>query len=332
MEDTRQIEDIPLKTLYVKNIAENISRDDIIDLFGLHKTEAMKKTSRVGIMHGNEGRTAIVEVFEDCYDDVLKLNGVHFKGQDLNLTTTLNEITDEPATVAPEHIEYLEVDTRLPQWNFRQVTAMEIAEALEADFEDDPTKSVEEIGRYQKSLQGIFRIDSANYDIYLNKTINIRGENLPFKPIHPQRADRGDRENQSYRPRRREGRREGTLITIYRAYRMEYRQVSNEAFDDYFNGINVEVIKPTQAQVRKGTSVLNNNRYLVVQKLDDEPELRKKIGASIVVNNTKFNVVYDGMVKYCWLCSRNHDNHCPSRNKFDFLSKLRHGRTSKRKI
>lgn len=328
MENMANINDLPLKTLYVKHIVADISRDDIIDLLGLHKTEMLRKTSRVGIVIGTNENTAIVEVLQEVYDDVLKLNGVNFKGQDLNISTTLDDdVTGDEATADP--VEYLEVDTRIPEWNFHQVTDIEIAEALEIDFEEDPTKSVEDLGRYNKPLTGIFRIDSADYGLYLGKNITIRGKQLPFTPKYPRKNNRDN--DRSFRPRRRD-RREGTLITIYRAYRLENRHISNETFDDFFTGIDVEVIKQTQPQLRKGTTVLNNNRYLVVQKLEDEPDLRKKIGSSIIVNNVKFNVVYDGMVKYCWLCNRDHDNFCPSRSRFDFFARVRKGRTAKRKI
>jgi len=70
----------------------------------------------------------------------------------------------------------------------------------------------------------------------------------------------------------------------------------------------------------------------VVQKLDDEKEIKDRIGSSIVVAGVKFNIVYDGMERYCYLCSRKHGNDCPTRARFEFLKKLRKGRTTKRKF
>ena len=113
---------------------------------------------------------------------------------------------------------------------------------------------------------------------------------------------------------------------------MEHRQIHNEVFDDYFRSMGIEVVKTTLPQFKKGTQVLNNNRYLVVQKLDDLPELRNKIGNSITVDRKRFYVVYTGLEKYCYECSRKHSYHCPTRAWNEFLEKLRTGKTGKRKI
>ena len=141
--------------------------------------------------------------------------------------------------------------------HFVDVSDIEVAEALEIEFPSAPTKSVEAIGRYKKSLQGIFRVDSSHYDLYVGKSLKIRGKDLPFSPRNRQNASATKSFNA--------GRREGTLVTIYNAYRLEYREVQNELFDEYFLSRGIEIIKQTQPQLRKGTSVLNNNRYLVVQ-------------------------------------------------------------------
>ena len=63
-------------------------------------------------------------------------------------------------------MDFLEIDTRLPEWLYNQVSDMEIARVLDLEFNDDPTKSIEDIGCYRKSLKGIFRIDSADYSRY----------------------------------------------------------------------------------------------------------------------------------------------------------------------
>ena len=221
-------------------------------------------------------------------------------------------------------IEYMQIDTRYPEWNFHQVTDIEIVEAMEDQYPDDFTKSVEEIGRYKKSLQGIFRIDSSDYSDYIGASLTIRGKDLPFKPWYRRNNDHGP----SYQPRRKEG----TLITIYQAYRIDHRNIDNEDFDSAFENLGVEILKPTLPQLRKGTTTLNNNRYLVVQKLDKEEELKKKIGTYIVVNGHKFNVVYDGIQKHCWICMKTHGIQCPKKARDDHLRKQRQGRTGKRKI
>ena len=339
--------DTPLKTLFIRNIGKDVTKDELIDLLALHKTKEMKENTRIGIVHGKEQNSAIIEVLDDVHAQLLKLNGVKFKGHDIILSTNEDPAFDAPADVDMENgqetinddhssddgeIEYLEIDTRLPEWTFFPITDTEVARALDLEYSDDPTKSVEDIGRFKKSLKGIFRIDSNDYTRYHQQVLTIRENEFAFIPRYrrPNNPTRRFTSNPSFshRPRRKDG----TLITIYRAYRKENRAISNEAFDDCFRELGIEVVKPTLPQFRKNTKVLNNNRYLVVQKLDEEPQLQEKIGNSITIGEATFYLVYTGMEKWCYECSRKHGYHCPTRARNDFLEKLRKGRTGKRKI
>ena len=337
--------DVPLKTIFMRNLGKDITKDEIVDLFGLHKTPFLKKHTRIGIVHGQEHNTAILEVAEKVYDEMLKLSGMKFKGSDIKLSPHEDPAQDEAETeegaasdgeVEEEPVEFLEIDTRLPEWVYNPVTDLEVARALDIDFSDDPTKSVEDIGRYNKSLKGIFRIDSNDYARYNGQVLTIRERELQFIPKHrqpkkqsPSYGRRGPRDSDnSQRPNRKEG----TFITIYRAYRLEHRGLYNELFDDYFREMGIEVIKTTLPQFKKGTRVLNNNRYLVVQKLDDHKELRDKLGSFITIDGKRFYIVYTGLEKYCYECSRKHGYHCPTRARNEFLEKLRKDKTSKRKI
>ena len=334
--------DAPLKTLFMRNLGKDVTKDEIIDLFGLHKTPFLKKHTRIGIVHGLEHNTAIVEVAEKVYEELLKLSGMKFKGSDILLSPNEDPAQDEVAGSEMEEeveeeeqvVEFLEIDTRLPEWVYDPINDLEVARALDIEFSDDPTKSVEDIGRYNKSLKGIFRIDSNDYLRYAGQSITIRERELAFIPKYRQ-VERQSR-NYGYRSTRdtshRPKRKEGTFITVYRAYRNEHRQLHNELFDDYFRSIGIEVIKTTLPQFKKGTRVLNNNRYLVVQKLDEHKELRDKLGSFITVEGQRFYIVYTGLEKYCYECSRKHGYDCPTRARNEFLEKLRKGKTSKRKI
>ena len=322
-----------LTTLYVKNLGEDITQDDLITLFGLDKSEALKNTSQITLIHNNDSNVAIISVLEELYADLVKLNGVTFKGKDLVISgdpsgDSSDQNNEENADdTSSEPIEYLRLDTRIPEWVFHQVSDIEIIEALEDQFGDDMSKSVEDLGRWRASLQGQFRVDSSDYSLYANKSLTIRETAIPFTPVYVRNNDNHSR-GQTFR----DNRREGTLITIYRAYRAPLRNISNEEFDDYFANIGIEVIKQTQPQLKKGTNVLNNNRYLVVQKLDDDEEAKKRIGTSITIGNRRFNIGYDGLQKHCFLCGRKHGYDCPQRARFEHLKKLRDGKTGKRKI
>ena len=328
--------DQKLTTVHVKNLGKDVSRDELVDLFGLDKPELVRNTTQINIVHGASANTAILEVIETKYEELVKLSGITFKGRDFTICCDDSTLpgASSSSSSAPDDMEtnddngeimYMQIDVRIPEWNFRQVTDLEVVEALELEFANDATKSVEDLGRYKKSLQGIFRVDSADYSIYTGATLTVRDRQIPFTPWRqtPNNAPRG--------PSFGRGRREGTLITIYQAFRLEHREIENDKFDQAFEALNVEVIKPTLPQLRKGTSVLNNNRYLVVEKLDDKEDLRKRIGSRVVVEGTTFNIVYDGMQRHCWTCMKTHGSHCPLKARNDFLRQQRQT-TGKRKI
>ena len=322
------------KTVLVRDIGNEISEEDLADLFSLTKTEGLKDSYRITVVHGTEETSACVEIPATFHDMIMKLNGIHFKGRDLVLTGGPNddETNMDTASTGPEHepeqepIQYLELDTRLPEWNFNQVTDFEIVEAIEEEFPGDFSKSVEDLGRYYKNLQGIFRVDSNDYSPYKDKTLKIRDKEIAFRPKYPRKQATG-----SSGPTFGE-RREGTLVTIYQAFRQPNRHIGNEKFDEYFTNIQVEILKPTEPQLRKRTSVLNNNRYLVVQKLDEDEEIKNRIGSSIVVSGTKFNIAYNGMKKHCFLCGRAHGKECPTRARFDHLKQVRDQKPRKRAV
>lgn len=342
-----------LSTIHVTNLGKDVSRDDIISLFGLDKPDTINDTTQINIVHGPSSNTAILEVLPFKCEELLKLNGITFKGRDLTISGDSSEDAHtnlaRPAEIAAAgsngggdnagpmdqdaqaedegDIMYLQLDTRFPEWNFRQVTDLEIVEALEIEFPNDMTKSVEDLGRYNKSLQGIFRVDSADYDPYTGASLSIRGRQIPFTPWRRRPRDTNGPRGPSFRP----GRREGTLITIYQAFRLEHRTIDNDKFDQAFEALNVEIIKPSLPQLRKGTSVLNNNRYLVVEVLDGKEDVKKRIGSRIVVEGKSFNIMYDGLEKHCWTCMRTHGRDCPIKARNDFLRQQRQV-TNKRKI
>ena len=286
------------KFVIVKNIGNDITEQDLIDILGLAKTDGLKGQYQITVIHGAEERSACIEIPDAFFDMVMKLNGVNFKGKDLVLTSsdsTKNDInadtmvngeaeTEEEPEEDP--IQYLELDTRIPEWNFNQVTDFEIVEAIEEEFPDDFSKSVEDLGRYskEKDMQGIFRVDSDDYSPYKGRTLTIRDKEIAFRPKYKRKSEHGGGYSEGIKGSGRNGRQEGTLITIYGAFRKPHRHINHDEFDDYFTNIQVNIIKPTEPQVRKHTSVLNNNRYLVVQKLDGDDDTINHIRNSIVVH------------------------------------------------
>ena len=150
------------RTVIVRNIGKDISEEDLVDLFSLTKTDELKNSHRITVIHGSEETSACIEIPPAYYDMVMKLSGVSFKGRDLVLTGSdtnndavtqqekSNEMDTDPEP-EEEPVQYLELDTRIPEWNFNQITDLEIVEAMEEEFPDDYSKSVEDLGRYRKN-------------------------------------------------------------------------------------------------------------------------------------------------------------------------------------
>ena len=129
--------DTPLKTLFIRNIGKDVTKDELIDLLALYKTKEMKENTRIGIVHGKDQNSAIIEVLEDVHAQLLKLNGVKFKGHDIILSTNEDPAFDAPADMDMENgqetinddqssddgeIEYLKIHTRLSEWTFFPIT------------------------------------------------------------------------------------------------------------------------------------------------------------------------------------------------------------------
>ena len=53
------LSDIPLKTVFMRNLGKDVTKDELVDLFGRHKTPFLKAHTRIGIVHGWEHNTAI---------------------------------------------------------------------------------------------------------------------------------------------------------------------------------------------------------------------------------------------------------------------------------
>ena len=72
------------KSVIVKNLGNDISEQDLVDILGLAKTDGLKDKYQLTVIHGTEERTACIEIPDAYYEMVMKLNGVKFKGKDPN--------------------------------------------------------------------------------------------------------------------------------------------------------------------------------------------------------------------------------------------------------
>ena len=240
------------------------------------------------------------------------------------LATSSNEevAIETEKEIDASKIWYMEVDTRIYQWVWSDdVTRSEIIEALETDFNDDVTKIIKPI-RFKK---GLFKIIADDFTPYLNKTIVIRGKEIQLIP----RMKRELRQSSYFAPEKREG----TYVTIYDAYDPEYRSIDHEAFDEHFASIEgVEILVQTQPQRdKKFRTSLTGHRFLVVKHIDADGN-KIDLGSCVRLQGCRFNLKYDGMTSYCYLCAMKHGKECPRRVRNEFLQKLRAEKTNKRKI
>ena len=268
----------------------------------------MQANSTIDIFHNEDGiRLADITLPETILEHMLNLNGKIVNGKkwtvreaEMPKTTDVNGTPQEAAKPAettetteivndPLDISYMIIDCRVFNWVWKQIKMIEVIDALEVDHAEDFTKSV---GRLKT---GIWSLDSDDFSRYIGKSIRIRGVDVQLKPKYIPRSryfpfndtDGPDQNDRNHRNEKR--RREGTLITIFNAYKRRFRFISNELFDQAFEKMDgIEVIKQCEPQKTKGTTVLNNNRYLVV-KTDD---LSKKldVGSAVYVMGMKFNI------------------------------------------
>lgn len=320
---TPEDQPVPISTILVNNIVAGTTKEQLVTLFGLAATPFLKKNTKIDIGNEDAGSfTATISVPTGVADVLLKLDGHQYEGQKLGIT--------DAAAQEVEEISHMEIDTRLPKWSANNVRRMEVIRALEVNHSDDVTKSVEPM---RNNLLGIFRIDSSDYGRYLNQTIVVRGEELQLVP----RINRRDRQGRRFPDNRKDNRREpqereGTYVTIYSAFRIHHRNIPHEKFTQYFmNMEDIEVCVQTQPQKTRGTNTLTNHRWLVL-KTKGESKLITDIGSEIVIEDQSFNLMYDGMQKWCGLCSAKHGKTCISRARFEILKQARYGLTDKRKI
>ena len=326
------------RMIVITNIDPAVTEEQLCSTLALDATPFMKDNSAIQIYDNDDGgRSAKISVPDNVAEHLLNLQGKTVQGRkwqvqeifetDEERNIEVLETTDPPE---PERdindIRYMIIDCRFPCWVWNQVKLIEVIDALQIDHEEDYSKSV---GRLKT---GIWSLDSDNFSRYVGKTITIRGVDINLKPKYKQLQRMDDGSNgRTYsfgKPRRREG----TLITIFGAYQRRNRHIPNELFDENFQNMNgVEVIKQTEPQKTKGTTVLNNNRYLVVKSVD--PQVKKlDVGTSMTIMGNRFNIAYDGMERFCFLCNAKHGAGCPVKMRFDMLKLMRAGKTDKRKI
>ena len=106
-------------------------------------------------------------------------------------------------------------------------------------------------------------------------------------------------------------------VVIFDAFDQEYQSISNEDFDKFFLAMEgIEVVQQTSPQFNGGTRTLNGHRRIVVAN-EDGSDRPIDVGTHVIINNKRFNLMYDGLKKMCFLCREKHGRDCPLKARFE---------------
>jgi hypothetical protein len=321
--------EITYKTLYVSNIEDQrITEDDMVQLFGLAATPFLVQHCKVEISVQNGVRYAMITLPEAVSGEVTRLNGAKLYGDKIVISETMNNNdtnnntnNNNNNTEEDNEGDVIEVqlDCRVAEWVINQVTVAEVIDAIVLSFPEDPTKSV--TAMYGQRL-GVYKIQSANIEPYVDSTVVIRGKELTLKAIRKRPRRPTGRVYQDERERNHRDP-DGLIITMYDAFDIKFRGLQNELFDNYFHEMGVEILKPTAPQThRHHKGVFTTNRFVVVKKIDADGN-RIDFGTHIKVKDFTFKLAYYGMRSWCRLCGATHGKECPSRARFEVLKDLR---------
>ena len=80
-----------MKKIYIGNLHENVTEKDLIELFGLETTQYLRNTCRINLITskstGKHRGFAFITTPDHVHDELLKLNGVEFKGRPIVVET-----------------------------------------------------------------------------------------------------------------------------------------------------------------------------------------------------------------------------------------------------
>ena len=214
--------------------------------------------------------------------------------------------SEDPTSDEEQEIMYMRVDCRRPQWIQNQITVTEVCEAILVDLNDDPTISVKAM--WGAKNVGLFKIESHNFEYYIGKSLIIRGHEIPLEAVRKQPRFSFIEDHQGGAAQK-PGRRDGLLVTIYDAWELRHRNLSNELFDNFFVENGYEITKQTRPQFVRGTRIPNMNRFLVLEKekQDGSKIDLDVVGTEIQVQGLRFKKAYQGMKSFATYAIQNTD-------------------------
>ena len=321
-----------LKHFTIKDIG-SITIEELATLFGLNSNEPANTTPQIQISSDENGNHASIAVPETS-QELAQLRNVNFKGRDLVVTCddeameSGNDTNDSNTTANEDEGEviFMILDVRNhPDLNFPPVSETEVCDALLKKHPGDYHLAVK---AGWASRLGTFAIESQDIDSYLGSTLNIRGHDIPLRPIRRKSSQQFEQQKQhrqdDYDP-------DAIKVRIFDAFQMRYRSIESELFDKVFLDMGVDVIKPTLPERCRERKVFNFNRYVIIKPYDENGD-KVDLGERIRVNGRSFKISYPGKLHFCSLCQTKHGKECARRIRFEALRKLRKGKTNEAKI
>ena len=165
----------------------------------------------------------------------------------------------------------------------------------------------------------------------VDQSVDFRVNNITYRiKLEPQTP--GSRKGAS---KGRSSREEGVLLTFYKAGRKELRMIKNYAFDSAIqNDLKLEILKPTERQRIRGSTVYNGNKYAVIKKPDNMAKIPESMPVRDPTTNTvhHIRINYYGQVRFCPRCENEHAGYCPQLAEFYKAKALREEMESRKEI
>jgi len=105
---TTTASDVTMKRIFVGNLGNNVTTDDLVQLFGLSKSDFLKKTCSLELVTWKQNdkskNYAFVSAPAEIYEELVKLNGIEFYGRQVKVeearpkAATKEEESEEPSS------------------------------------------------------------------------------------------------------------------------------------------------------------------------------------------------------------------------------------------
>ena len=219
-------------------------------------------------------------------------------------------IVREPTPLTETDVFILKFSTRCRPFKLPEYP--EVAQIMQNHFSEDEGVIVDWEFDYGEKIYIIectrlFPVDQ-NVEFKVNKKIY----KMKLDPQMPGGRRRGSSKGRS-------GKEDGVLLTFYKGGRKELRGIKNHVFDSVIqNELKLEILKPTERQRIRGSTVFNGNKYCVVKRPVNMARIPEMMPVTDPTTQTVYHIRinYYGQVRFCPRCEEEHAGLCPELEEF----------------